>query len=197
MNPTQLGVVSSFFTLGGLFGALVGGPLSARYGRLLTMRCATLFLALGPVAEALAANIGTLTLGRLVSGVGAGAALVVVPIYISEIAPPGRRGFFGAFTQIMTNTGILSTQVLGLFLSHGQMWRVILVVGGAVAVLQFVGLTVAVESPKYQADHGNAKGAKEDLRRIRGRTTEIQAEVDGWGIQSDDTIGGELPLYRS
>ena len=190
MDDTQIGLISSFFTLGGLFGALAGGPLTARYGRIIPMRFLTLSMALGPVAEALAPNVGIMTFGRFISGLGAGSALVIVPIYISEIAPPGQKGFFGAFTQIMCNAGILLTQLLGLFLSHGQMWRVILAVGGAIGVLQFAGLTLAVESPKYQADHGDPKGAKNTLRRIRGHDVDVQIEIDGWGVQDDDLVEG-------
>jgi MFS family permease len=190
MNPAQLGLVSSIFTLGGLIGALTAGPFSSRYGRLAPMRIVTAFFALGPVAEALAPNIGTMTLGRFISGLGAGAAVVIVPIYISEIAPPGQKGFFGAFTQIMTNLGILITQVLGYFLSRGQMWRVILAFGGAVGLLQLAGLTLAIESPKWQADHGNPKAAKEGLQRIRGHDVDIKEEFQGWGVESEDLTEG-------
>jgi MFS family permease len=192
MNPTQLGLVSSIFTLGGLIGALSAGPVAARCGRLLTMRLTTTFVVLGPVGEALAPNIGVMAAGRFVSGLGAGAALVVVPIYISEISPPRQRGFFGAFTQIMTNTGIFVTQLLGYFLSHGQMWRVILAVAGAIGLVQLAGLTVAIDSPKWEADQGKVVQAKINLRRIRGGAVDIQKEVEGWGIESEYGVQGAL-----
>ena len=190
MNPTQLGLVSSIFTLGGLVGALSAGPVAARYGRLITMRLTTAFFALGPAGEALAPNIGVMAAGRFVSGLGAGAAVVVVPIYISEIAPPQQKGFFGAFTQIMTNMGIFVTQLLGYFLSHGQMWRVILAVAGIIGLIQLAGLTLAIDSPKWEADQGKAVKAKRDLRRIRGNGVDIQKEVEGWGIESDRDLEG-------
>ncbi|KIW89544.1 uncharacterized protein Z519_09700 [Cladophialophora bantiana CBS 173.52] len=186
MNSTQLGLVSSIFTLGGLIGALAAGPLSARYGRLRTMRVNTFLLALGPLAEALAPNIGVLSAGRFISGLGAGVSVVVVPIYISEIAPPKEKGFFGAFTQIMTNMGIFTTQLLGYFLSHGQMWRIILAVAGMIGVLQFAGLAFSVESPKWQAAHGEPRQANGNLRRIRGQKADIQEEVEGWIVQDFD-----------
>ena len=190
MNPTQLGLVSSIFTLGGLIGALSAGPLAARKGRLVTMRLTTAFFAVGPAAEALAPNIGVMTAGRFVSGLGAGAAVVVVPIYLSEIAPPQQKGFFGAFTQIMTNMGIFVTQLLGYFLSHGQMWRVILAVAGVIGLIQLAGLTFAIDSPKWKADQGLPVQAKRDLLRIRGHGVDIQKEVEGWGIESERDIEG-------
>jgi MFS family permease len=191
MDATQLGLVSSIFTLGGLIGALASGALAARYGRLFVMRINTLLLALGPLGETLAPNITVLALGRLVSGLGAGVSVVVVPIYISEIAPPKEKGFFGAFTQIATNVGIFITQLLGYFLSRGQMWRVILAVAGMIGVGQFVGLLFAVDSPKWQADHGDARQARDNLERIRGHKADLTEEIDGWGLQSEDERNGQ------
>lgn len=191
MDSTQLGLVSSIFTLGGLLGALVSGSLAARHGRLLVMRVNTILLALGPLAETFAPNIPILALGRLVSGLGAGVSVVVVPIYISEIAPPKEKGFFGAFTQIATNVGIFTTQVLGYFLSHGQMWRVILAVAGVIGVGQFIGLLFAVDSPKWQADHADAQQAKSNLKRIRGRKADVNEEIDGWRVASQNDANGK------
>lgn len=197
MDVTELGLVSSIFTLGGLLGALAAGSLSARYGRLLVLRVNTFFLTTGPIAEALASNIAVLSTGRFISGLGAGVSVVVVPIYISEIAPPKEKGFFGAFTQIMTNMGIFLTQVLGYFLSHGQMWRVILAVAGVIGILQFVGLMFAIESPKWQADHRDPREAKINLQRIRGRQKDIGEEVATWGLPTDDEIDGFYSLFYS
>lgn len=197
MDATQLGLVSSIFTLGGLLGALASGFLSARYGRLLVMRVNTILLALGPLAEALSPNIGALAFGRFVSGLGAGVSVVVVPIYISEIAPPGEKGFFGAFTQIMTNMGIFTTQLLGYFLSRGSLWRVILAVAGGIGVLQFLALFSAVDSPKWTAENGNARQAKIDLQKIRGEGVNIEEETAGWyGADDDDDDGESTQIYK-
>lgn len=187
MNPTQFGLVSSFFTLGGLLGALSAGPLGAKYGRLPTMLYTTAFFIAGSVLEALAPNIGLMTFGRFVSGLGAGASVVIVPLYISETAPPKSKGFFGAFTQIMTNVGILIAQVLGYFLSKGNLWRIILAAAGGLAALQAVALIVAgQESPRWMADHGKPSAAKKALHKLRGHDADIQEEVEGWGTNADE-----------
>ncbi|KAK4546828.1 hypothetical protein LTR36_001560 [Oleoguttula mirabilis] len=192
MNSAQFGVVSSFFTLGGLVGALAAGPVTTKYGRLRAMILASAFAAVGPVFEALATNIGLLTVGRLISGFGAGAATVIVPIYISETAPPHQKGFFGSFTQVMINVGILIAQVLGLFLSRGQLWRIILGVGGAIALVQTAGLVLGgQESPKWLADNGKASLAKRALRKLRGHEANVDEEVEGWGVESREDVEDE------
>jgi MFS family permease len=195
MTPTQWGAVGSLYTLGGLIGALSAGPLAGHFGRRRTMLYTTIFFAIGPVFEALSPNMGVMAFGRLVSGVGAGASVVVVPIFISEIAPPAERGFFGAFTQVMCNVGILIAQLLGYFLSHGQYWRIILAAGGIIGVCQSLGLLLSVESPKYLAEQGHIVQAKRILRKMRGEKFDIDEEVSSWGIEGSTEITGNV-LFR-
>jgi MFS family permease len=190
MTPSEIGLVSSIFTLGGLIGALGAGPISATRGRLPTMRLTTIFFVIGPVFEALAPNIGIMAFGRFISGIGAGASVVVVPIYVSEIAPPAERGFFGSFTQVMVNGGIFATQLLGYLFSYGQMWRVILAVGGGIGLLQIFGLLNAVESPKWMADNGRERQARIALQKIRGSKFDLEEEVGHWGGSDSDDVAG-------
>ncbi|KAL4931065.1 putative MFS glucose transporter [Aspergillus undulatus] len=179
MNPSQFGLVSSIYTLGGFLGALLAGPVSTKHGRLFALRATTIFFISGPVAGTLAPNIAILGLGRLLSGIGSGAAIVVGPIYVSEVAPPSSKGFFGAFTQVMTNVGILFTQTLGYFLSEGSMWRVILAVAGIVGALELLGLMLVPESPAWLVDHQKHDLAERVLQQIRGKDADIRSELEG------------------
>jgi sugar porter (SP) family MFS transporter len=190
MNPSQFGLVSSIYTLGGLVGALLAGPVATKYGRLLALRATTVFFILGPLAETLAPAIPLLILGRFLSGVGSGAAIVAGPIYISEIAPPSSRGFFGAFTQVMTNVGILLTQTLGYFWSDASLWRLILAVAGIIGALELLGLFLVPESPSWLAEHDKLSQARRVLQRIRGRDADIEAEITSWR-GSDAAVSGE------
>jgi len=193
MNTGQFAVVSSIYTLGGLIGALSGGPSCNKYGRLMSMRLTSLFFIIGPLVESLANNIGILCVGRVLSGMGAGAAIVVVPIYISEVAPPKEKGLFGALTQTMINTGILAAQLLGYFLSRGSLWRIILAAASAFGLAQFLGLFLVPESPKWLAEHENPQQARTILQKIRGRQADLEEEVKAWNVDSSQTdIGTRL-----
>lgn len=191
MNPSQFGLVSSIYTLGGLVGALLAGPVSTKYGRRLSLRATTVFFILGPVAETVAPAIPLLALGRFLSGIGSGAAIVVGPIYVSEIAPPQSRGFFGAFTQVMTNVGILLTQTLGYFWSHDSFWRLILAVAGIIGALELLGLFMVPESPTWLAENRQISQARKVLQRIRGRNADIGAEIEGWRASGAIPASGE------
>lgn len=148
------------------------------------MRATTTFFVLGPLFETFAVNIGLLAFGRFISGIGAGAAVVVVPIYISEIAPPKGKGLFGAFTQVMINMGILITQLLGYFLSRNSMWRIILATAGGIGLFQLFGLFFVPESPKWLAEHNHPGHARSILRKIRGHGVDIDEEVKAWNVNS-------------
>ncbi|KAI0912365.1 general substrate transporter [Ustulina deusta] len=180
MNDAQFAVVSSMFTLGGLVGALAAGPISSARGRLFTMRLTGLFFVAGSVPLTLGISIAVMSVGRILSGIGAGAATVIVPIYISEVAPPRERGTFGAMTQISINVGILGTQTLGYFLSTESTWRWIFAVGIIIAALQILGLLIIPESPAWLATHKNVSQAKRTLQRIRGKHYNIEEETASW-----------------
>lgn len=180
MDETQFALISSIFTLGGLLGALSAGPISTKYGRLPCMRLLTIFFIIGSILESVAGVIGTMVAGRLLSGIGAGASLVVVPIYISEIAPPSERGLFGVMTQISINTGLLLTQVLGYYLSTRDGWRIILGIAGGIGVVGLLALFLIPESPAWTAANKNPQLAIRTLQKIRGQGVDISEETAGW-----------------
>jgi MFS family permease len=75
--------------------------------------------------------------GRLVQGFSAGMELGGVSVYLSEIATPGRKGFYVAWQSASQQTAVMFAALLGIALSStlkpGQMarwgWRVPLLVG--------------------------------------------------------------------
>lgn len=182
MTSLEFGLVQSIFTLGGLIGALAAGPVSSKRGRIFTMRITSIPTILGPIIAAAASNVGLMAVGRFLGGLGAGASLVVVPIYISEIAVAESKGFYGAFTQIMTNGGIFVAQLVGYFCSHDSMWRFILALAGVIGIMQAIGLIFTVESPKWLAERGRWKEARAALERLRGRQDGVDEEIKGWDI---------------
>ena len=186
MSEAEWGFVQSAFTVGGLIGALVAGPVATQHGRLLSMKLLTLSLIIGPAVQALAASVGLMGFGRFISGIGAGAATVVCPIFVAEVTPVPQRGLFGAFTQVMINLGILTSQVIGYFLSRGQLWRIILATAGGISLISLVGLFFAPETPKWLAENGQTALAKSLLKRIRGQDADIWEEVSEWEDGNDE-----------
>src|SRR5690349_13498071 len=158
-----IGALLSFATLGVGFlarpvGGVVFGHFGDRVGRkkmLVTMGLATTLMGLMPsyAVIGLAAPI-LLTLLRLVQGFAVGGEWGGATLMAVEHAPPGRRGFFGAFPQMGAPAGVgLATIAFFLasqldpasFLEWG--WRLPFLFS---AVLVLVGLVIRLsiaESP--------------------------------------------------
>ena len=81
--------------------------------------------------------------GRLVQGFSAGVELGGVSVYLSEIAPPNRKGFFVSWQSASQQVAVMFAALLGIALtstlSNSQMsrwgWRVALLVGCALLPL--------------------------------------------------------------
>ncbi|PSR83944.1 general substrate transporter [Coniella lustricola] len=188
MEEAVFAAISSVFTIGGLIGALAAGPITSKHGRWLSIQATVAFFVLGAASEALAFSPWVLGSGRFLSGLGSGASTVIVPLYISEVAPPAERGFWGSFTQISCNTGILTAQALGFFLSHGSAWRWILGISGIIAVGQGALTFLIPESPAWLANvKGDVLAARKVLQRIRGPRFDLDSEVAPWGAGTTGT----------
>ncbi|KAI6709956.1 hypothetical protein JHW43_007538 [Diplocarpon mali] len=185
MNEAQFAALSSMFVLGGFAGAITSGPVAGAYGRLLAMRLTSAFFILGSCLATLAGTVPILSTGRFLAGIGAGASTVIVPIYISEVAPPKERGLFGSMTQVAINIGILITQTLGYYLSKGSLWRIILAAGAGLGLIQGLGLCFFPESPAWLAAHKNSQQAVRTLQRIRGQGSSIAEEIEGWDVRKE------------
>jgi MFS family permease len=182
MSRASFAAISAIFTVGGLIGALAAGPFTSGRGRRLSMQMTAVFFLAGSAIETFASSVPVMIAARFLTGIGAGASTVIVPLYISEVAPPAKRGFFGAFTQISINVGILFTQTLGYFMSHDSAWRWIFGTAVIVALVQGLGLFVVPESPSWTANvKGDVVHARRALQRIRGKHSNVDEEVEAWG----------------
>ena len=92
LTPFLEGLVVASLLLGAAAGAASAGPLSDRLGRRNLIIIAAILFTVGAIGAALAPNVGVLVLFRVVLGLAVGTAALVVPLYLSEIAPTEIRG---------------------------------------------------------------------------------------------------------
>lgn len=92
-NPEEISNLVSFVNLTAGVGALASFFLNDRIGRLWSLRLNMLLFSAGVLIETFSnGSVGALYAGRLVAGWGVGAATVVGPMAIVEIAPKATRG---------------------------------------------------------------------------------------------------------
>lgn len=85
-SPTAVGLTLTAFFIGMGLGQVVGGTASDRHGRRLPMIVGGLTCSAGAVVCALASTITVLTAGRLLQGLGGGAAAVVARAVVVDVA---------------------------------------------------------------------------------------------------------------
>lgn len=109
--PFWQGLAMSSALVGCIFGAMVSGVLSDRFGRKRLLICSGLLFTASAVWTALAADFFSFNLARFIGGVGIGLASNLSPMYIAEISPARLRGRFVSVNQLTIVIGILAAQI--------------------------------------------------------------------------------------
>ena len=169
LTKIQLGWSVASLTLTATLAMMLAGPISDRVGRRPVLMAAALLFAVSAVWSALAPDFVSLVIARMVGGFGVGAALIIAPMYIAEIAPPEKRGRMVSFNQLNIVLGISIAFFSNyLILRLGQSgldwaeslglgdfaWRWMLGVEALPAVIYFFALFLVPESPRWLAMQG-------------------------------------------
>jgi SP family sugar:H+ symporter-like MFS transporter len=93
--------------LGCAVGALLAGPSADRFGRKAIMIGTAILFGVSSWGSGVAQGSTEFVIYRLIGGLGVGAASVVGPAYIAEIAPPHIRGRLASLQQLAIVVGIL------------------------------------------------------------------------------------------
>ncbi|WP_241576295.1 MFS transporter [Rosenbergiella collisarenosi] len=107
-------------------GAIILGTYIDQHGRRKGLLITLGLMALGTLTIAVVPGYSTIgvfapiliLVGRLLQGFSAGVELGGVSVYLSEIAPPGRRGFFVSWQSGSQQVSVIFAALLGLALNH-------------------------------------------------------------------------------
>jgi sugar porter (SP) family MFS transporter len=176
-----LGFAVSSLGWGAMAGNLCTGVLSDRYGRRWVLLLTALLFFGSSVLAALAHSYLVFILARVLGGLAVGAAILVAPMYIAEIAPPERRGLLVSTNQLMIVIGISASFFSNdlILTIGGGSWRWMLGVEALPALLFLALLTTVPESPRWLLARGRRSEALEVMRAVRGR--EAEQELEGIG----------------
>jgi sugar porter (SP) family MFS transporter len=173
-NLISANIVSSY-QAGCFFGAFFGYPAGYFLGRKRGLCVASLVFLVGS-GMMLGANtsrgLTLLYVGRVVAGLGIGAASNLTPIYISEIAPPAIRGRLVGLYEIGWQTGGL----VGFWINYGvsetmpanhKQWIVPFAIQLVPAGVFALGLWYLRESPRWLLGKNRREEAIANLGWIR------------------------------
>src|SRR5687767_2166260 len=108
LTPGLHGLAIASALYGTVLGALLGGWPTDRFGRKATLIWVGVFYIVSAVWSAVATDVYSFVLARLIGGLGIGISTVAAPLYISEIAPPNFRGRLAGLFQFNIVFGIVA-----------------------------------------------------------------------------------------
>jgi MFS transporter, SP family, galactose:H+ symporter len=161
-----LEVVTSWVTLGALFGSLAGGYVADHWGRKQALLAAAVLFIVGALIEAFAPGVFILVIGRFVVGFGVGVAAVAAPLYAAELAPAAQRGRYISSYQLAITIGIFLAYFVDQALAGPDGWRWMLGVSAVPGVLLFAAVVPALESPRWLLKMGRADEARRTIASI-------------------------------
>ncbi|ANE49730.1 hypothetical protein SY85_03690 [Flavisolibacter tropicus] len=178
LSEYMLGWAVGSILIGCAVGAMLAGGLADRYGRrLMLIVCAVLFAASG-IGAGLSDNLSLFIAFRLIGGLGVGAAAMVSPMYIAEIAPARWRGRLVACYQLAIVIGILVAYFSNYIFDGlgANNWRWMFASQAAPSLLFFLLLLIVPETPRWLIMKGKKAKAVTILEKI-SETESIEEEV--------------------
>jgi len=195
-NELQLGWGVSSLLVGAIIGAFGSGILSDIFGRKKVLIFVALFFAVSCSFTALASSSFIFISARLFGGLAVGAASVLSPMYVAEVAPPKNRGMLVSVYQLAIVLGILCSYTINYGLHNiDNNWRWMFATGIIPSVLFFVGLFFIPESPRWLYKAGRQIDSLKVLKRIGGESlakVEIQQIAESLQGNSGAVSAGEL-----
>src|SRR5690606_36868706 len=121
------------------------------------------------LGTALSPNAFLLAVWRFAQGVGVGAASVLSPMYIAEIAPASVRGRLVSANQLSIVLGVLLATIVSDSFGdpdHIESWRWMFAAAVVPSVIFFCALFIIPESPRWLVKVNNNTTAQKVLRKI-------------------------------
>src|SRR5919107_5665543 len=173
LTPFLEGLVVASLLLGAAVGAASAGPLSDRLGRRNLIIIAGILFTLGAIGAALSPNVGILVLFRVVLGLAVGTAALVVPLYLSEIAPTEIRGAISSLNQLNIVVGILLAFIVNALLANAEAWRWMLGLAAIPSLVLLIGMYFLPETPRWLVSRCREDDARNVLRRSRSEEVAV------------------------
>jgi SP family sugar:H+ symporter-like MFS transporter len=180
-SPTNgLGFTVASLLIGCFIGAFFAGRLADLMGRRNTLMVAAALFLVGALVQGSAALQIVFVIARICGGMAVGAASVLSPAYISEVAPANIRGRLTTVQQIMIITGLTAAFVVNYFLANTagvstarlwggiEAWRWMFLMQALPAAIFLIALFLIPESPRYLVSKGRTEKAEGVLASLFG-----------------------------
>ncbi|WP_300380821.1 sugar porter family MFS transporter [Henriciella sp.] len=181
--------------LGCAVGAAAAGKLSDMFGRRTMMIAAAILFIISAWGSGISGSSLEFVIYRIIGGLAVGAASVMAPAYISEVAPAHMRGRLSSIQQVAIISGLFVAFLSNFVIANAagsasnewmwgfEAWRWMFWIELIPAGIFFVALLAIPESPRYLVVSGKKEVAQNILVRISGqnraagKVTEIEESL--------------------
>lgn len=183
--------------LGCAVGALAAGPLADKFGRRAIMIITAIIFAISAFGSGISESSAEFIFYRLFGGLGIGAASVLAPAYIAEVAPPALRGRLATLQQLAIVLGLFAAFLSNYLIADAagsaqnilmldiSAWRWMFWVELVPAILFLVGVLFIPESPRYLVAQGKVDDAKTVFSKISNDSADAQISDVKSSLHSD------------
>jgi MFS transporter, SP family, sugar:H+ symporter len=177
-NSVGTGFNVASMLLGCAIGAFIAGRAADMFGRKSILIISAVFFMITSWGSGVAHTSLAFIIYRVIGGFAVGAASVLAPAYISEVAPAKFRGTLSSIQQIAIITGLFAAflsnyliaqkagSALNIFAFGFEAWRWMFWVELFPSVVFFFALLAIPESPRYLVATGKKDKASLVLKRL-------------------------------
>lgn len=177
LSPAMTGWAASSAIWGCVIGAMGAGYMSDKFGRKKILIVTAILFAVSAIWAAVPATLNQFVIARIIGGIGVGAASMLSPLYISEIAPADKRGMLVTLYQLAIVIGINLIYFVNLLIAGSGTdqwnvdmgWRYMLGSGIIPSALFLVALFLVPESPRWLASKNREDEAMKILEKVNGK----------------------------
>ncbi|OAJ34385.1 sugar porter family MFS transporter [Piscirickettsia salmonis] len=175
MSAAQTSFIVAAVLGGGALSTLITGYLADHFGRKNMMITAVAIFLVGVAVLATAHSYNLLLVGRLIQGIGIGIITIIIPLYLSEVAPKHLRGRGVCSFQVLLTAGILLANIIAYFFAKaGISWHMMFLSSGIPAVILATGLLFLPKSPRWLVFKGHIQQARQTLEQVYPKKTASQ-----------------------
>jgi MFS transporter, SP family, arabinose:H+ symporter len=179
LQPASVGWAAGCALIGCLLGSATAGSIADRFGLKRALYACAASFALSSLGVWIAGSFPQYVAWRILGGVGIGAASIVAPMYIAEVAPGRVRGRLVVLYQFGIVAGILCAVYVNMLIEHSASeswqvargWRWMFAVAAVPAVVFAITILFSEESPRWLMKVGRTAEAEHVLALISGGPT--------------------------
>jgi MFS transporter, SP family, arabinose:H+ symporter len=206
LDAAGIGWAAGCALIGCIGGCAMAGTVADYLGKKKGLALCAVCFALSSGGIFFAANLNQFVVWRLIGGLGIGAASVISPNYIAEIAPTRVRGRCVTLYQLGIVVGILAAVFVNMLIQRmgDETWNITvgwrwMFFSGIVPALLFGAMILpAVESPRWLMKMGRREEATRVLAELNGAEAALgeAAEIENSLASEEGHISELFTVFR-